>query len=255
MICFWLLVVALMFSGCQGKRPVLSGAEQGESPISAHGEAETPKTDSGMNILKGTVIERLDADRYSYLRLITPSGEMWAAVPQAEVKNGEAVSVVNPMTMNGFESKTLKRKFDKLVFGILDQQASQQNEMQTLSRAHAGISGTPDAEPIRVQRAAGADGRTVAEIFAQKAQLKDRGVAVRGKVVKVNPNIMGKTWVHLRDGTGDATSRTDDLTVTTQSTPAVGDIVSVHGVVRTDKNFGMGYVFPVLVEDATVAKQ
>jgi hypothetical protein len=252
---YWFLLAALILSGCQRMKQPSSETAKGEAPLSAHKTADNPSADAETNALKGTVLERLDADRYSYLRLSTASGEMWAAVLQADVKNGDAVSVLNPMPMNGFESKTLKRKFDKLVFGTLDQREAQTSEMRTLSQAHAGLSSTPSAGPISVQKAAGADGRTVAEIFAQKAQLKDRKVAVRGKVMKVNHNIMGKNWVHLHDGTGDAKNGTDDLTVTTQGSVEVGDIILASGTVRMDKNFGMGYVFPVLIEDAAVAKQ
>jgi RecJ-like exonuclease len=85
--------------------------------------------------------------------------------------------------------------------------------------------------------------------------VKDKAVEVRGKVVKVNPDIMGKTWIHLRDGTGDAEARTNDLTITTGDSAAVGDIVLVKGTVRTDINLGMGYIFSVMIDNATVVKQ
>jgi len=248
------LIAALLFSGCQTKQQPTATMEERETPLSAHGTADTLQPAAEVNVLKGKVLERLSADQYSYLRLSTSSGEIWAAVLQTDVKEGEEVSVMNPMPMDGFESKTLNRKFDKIVFGTLDQQTRQEDAMQTLSKAHANVSTISNAGPIKVPKAAGAEGRTVAEIFAQKQQLKDKKVAVQGKVVKVNSNIMGKTWIHLQDGTGDLKSKTNDLTVTTQSRASVGDTVLVHGIVRSDKNLGMGYVFPVIVEDATVTK-
>ena len=63
---------------------------------------------------------------------------------------------------------------------------------------------------------------------------------------------MGKNWIHLRDGSGAAADRTDDVLVTTLATTKVGDVVTVTGVVRTDKDFGSGYSYKVLVEDATL---
>jgi hypothetical protein len=251
-----ILIATLMFAGCHANQKASSEAAVGDKAMAAHdnGEASEPAS-AKSDVLKGKVLERLNADRYSYLRLSTDSGEIWAAVLQTDAKTGDEVSVLNPMPMDGFESKTLNRRFDKIVFGMLDQQTQQTNAMQTLSKAHAGVSDTADAGPIKVQKAAGADGRTVAEVFAQKLQLKDRRIAVRGKVVKVNSNIMQKNWVHLRDGSGDPNAKTDDLTVTTQGSAAVGDTVLVNGVVCTDKNFGMGYVFPVIIEDASVMKQ
>jgi hypothetical protein len=208
-----------------------------------------------VNILKGKVLERLDAGRYSYLRLSTPSGETWAAVFLADIKVGTEVTVMNPMPMDGFETKTLNRKFDKIVFGTLDQKGPEPGELAAMHTTHAGISPPADAGPIKVQKAVGPEAHTIAEVFAKKEKLKDQVVAVSGKVVKVNANIMGKTWIHLRDGTGNQESKTNDLTITTQGSAAVGDTVVIRGPVRIDKNLGMGYIFPVMVEDATLTKR
>ena len=94
--------------------------------------------------------------------------------------------------------------------------------------------------------------RTVAEVMAKPAALKDKPVQVRGKVVKFNAGIMGKNWIHLRDGTGSAADGTDDLLVTTAGSAKLGDVLTVSGVVHTDKDFGSGYSYKVLIEDATL---
>jgi len=95
-------------------------------------------------------------------------------------------------------------------------------------------------------------GKTVAEVFAEKDALGGQKVAVRGKVVKVNANIMGRNWLHVRDGSG--AEGTNDLTVTTPGfVPDVGDLVLVTGTVALNKDFGMGYSYDLIVEDAEVA--
>ena len=92
-------------------------------------------------------------------------------------------------------------------------------------------------------------GKTVAEVFAEKDALAGKPVTFRGKVVKTNPDIMGKNWLHVRDGSGE--EGTNDLTITTAGTlPNVGDTVVVTGNVTLNKDFGMGYAYDVLVEDA-----
>jgi hypothetical protein len=96
-------------------------------------------------------------------------------------------------------------------------------------------------------------GQTVADIFAKKAELAGKPVKVRGKVVKFSGGIMGKNWIHLQDGTGEAGS--NDLTVTTQAMAKVGDTVVISGVLATDKDFGYGYAYGVIVEDAEVAAE
>jgi len=107
-------------------------------------------------------------------------------------------------------------------------------------------------ESVDLSGIAKADGgKTVAEVFAEKDQLTGQPVVVRGKVVKSNPDIMGKNWLHVRDGSG--AEGTNDLTVTTAgAVPEVGDTVVVKGVLSLNKDFGMGYQYDVIVEDAEV---
>jgi hypothetical protein len=99
-----------------------------------------------------------------------------------------------------------------------------------------------------IKKAAG--GKSVQEIIANKANLNGKEVKLRGKVVKYNPNILGKNWLHVRDGTGSAGS--NDLLVTTTDTAKVGDTVLVTGKVATDKDFGANYKYAVMVEDGKV---
>ncbi|MCK6503046.1 hypothetical protein L6R53_06565 [Myxococcota bacterium] len=109
------------------------------------------------------------------------------------------------------------------------------------------------AAPVEaVPKAEGADARTVSEVFAQKAELAGKPVAVRGKVVKFNPNIMGANWVHLQDGSGSSTGGDHDLTLQIKDTVAVGDVVTIRGTVVTDKDFGAGYAYDVIVQDGAV---
>jgi hypothetical protein len=119
---------------------------------------------------------------------------------------------------------------------------------------HTGMMMTPklDQTPVKVSKATGANARTVAEVVNGAQTLKDKAVEVHGKVVKYNPDIMGKNWVHLRDGTGKADDGSNDILVTTMATTKVGDVVTASGTVRTDKDFGAGYAYKVLIEEATL---
>ena len=75
-------------------------------------------------------------------------------------------------------------------------------------------------------------------------------VRIRGQVVKFNANIMGRNWLHLQDGTGAA--GTNDLTITSAATVNVGDTILAKGVVTTNKDFGFGYKYDVIIEKADV---
>jgi hypothetical protein len=115
-----------------------------------------------------------------------------------------------------------------------------------------GAKAPASTEPIHVEKAKGEDGRTVADLYDQSKTLDRKTVAVRGKVVKVSRGIMGKNWVHLRDGSGDAGKGTNNLVVTTQDVPKVGDVVTARGTLYKDKDFGAGYKYAVIVEEASV---
>ena len=109
-----------------------------------------------------------------------------------------------------------------------------------------------DVGNVKVPKATGPDARTVAEIVAKGDELKNKPVAVRGKVVKYTPDVMGKNWVHLRDGSGTASDGTNDVLVTTKDETKIGDVVLARGTVRTDVNLGAGYSYKVLVEEASL---
>jgi hypothetical protein len=189
-------------------------------------------------VVTGQVLEIKEVDSYTYLRLKTKEGETWAAVSKVSVKKGATVTIENVMVMNNFESKSLKQTFPTILFGNL-----------------GGGAKMPEAGPIKVPKASGANAMTVAEIVAQATELKDKPVRVRGKIVKYNPEVMGKNWLHLRDGSGSDAAGTNDILVTTTAPAKLGDVVTVSGVVHTNKDFGAGYAYKVLIEEATLSLQ
>lgn len=197
-------------------------------------------------VLTGTVLEVQDVDAYSYLRLQTKDGETWAAVGRAALKKGATVTIEDAMVMKNFESKSLKKTFPSIVFGSLAGSA------KNTADPHASVAKVPDSGPVQVTKATGADAHTVAEVVTRAAGLKDRQVQVRGKIVKYNPGILGKNWIHLRDGSGSDGDGSNDVVVTSSAPAKLGDVVTVTGVVRLDKDFGAGYVYKVLIEAAAL---
>lgn len=95
-----------------------------------------------------------------------------------------------------------------------------------------------------------ANGVTVLECYEKKASLKNKPVTIRGKIVKFSPGIMGKNWIHLRDGSGS--EGTNDIVVTTDANAKINDTVIVSGILSTDKDIGSGYFFPVIIENAKI---
>lgn len=199
----------------------------------------------------GTVAETFDAAGYTYLKLKTDDGDKWAAVRQTPVKQGQTVTMTVQMTAEKFESKTLKRTFDRILFGSLEGPGA---APVAAAQQHMSAPAAADNTPIKVAKAEGSDAKSVAEVWASREALKDGKVVVRGKVVKFLGGIMGKNWIHLRDGSGSTEKSDNDITVTTSDTAVVGDVVVISGVVHVDKDFGAGYRYPVIIEEAKVAK-
>ena len=260
------LLVALAVAGCKKAEPPPPPGQPQQAAAGAPGAPGASAT------VTGKVLERLDAPPYSYLKLQTAQGESWAAVPKTEVEKGSDVTVTGAMPMQNFESKTLGRTFEVVYFGTLagagGQAAAQMPppgmggaptggapmEPGQMAAQHAAAAAGPaEVGDVKVAKATAPDGRTVAEVWAQRATLKEKSVTVRGKVVKANENIMGKNWFHVRDGSG-AAGKDNDITVTSSDKAAVGDVVTVKGTVRVDKDFGSGYAYPVIIEDAKFTK-
>lgn len=107
---------------------------------------------------------------------------------------------------------------------------------------------------ISVPKAAGANAYTVEGAFANSAKLNKQKVVVRGKVIKVSSGIMGKNWIHLQDGTGSSAKGTHDLVFTSKDTAKMGDVVTASGTLAKDRDFGSGYRYSVIIEDATFKK-
>jgi len=207
--------------------------------------------------LRGKLLERIDAGSYSYLRIATPKGETWAAVPIADVAAGTTVAIEQPIWMQDFEGKAIGRKFSRIAFGTLAgaplappaaSSAAAPAPAMPASFVHPPRAEAAEAGKVQIERLAGPTGQTVEQVFSRRAALAGKPVGVRGKVVKVTQGVLGRNWVHLRDGSGAPGS--DDLLVTTTDECAVGDVVVARGIARTDQDFGAGYKYPVLIEGA-----
>ncbi|MCF6281260.1 MAG: hypothetical protein L3J28_03470 [Candidatus Polarisedimenticolaceae bacterium] len=96
---------------------------------------------------------------------------------------------------------------------------------------------------------------TVESLHKDMTELKGKMVQLQGKIIKVNNGIMGRNFLHLQDGTGTSAAGNNDLTVTSNETANVGDEVTILGVVVLDHDFGSGYRYPLMVEEAVITKK
>lgn len=199
------------------------------------------------------VRKQITVAQYVHVRLEAAQGELWAAVLQAPLTVGSPITIYHALLMEKFASPALKRTFAWIYFGSL----TPVPVPGTASEAPAVVAGTPpanDAKVGRIARATRADARTIGELWTKKSHLAGASVSVRGVVVRYNPGVMGKNWMHLQHGTGDASRGTHDLAVTTLDAATVGDTVTITGTVRTNRDVGAGYTYAPIVEEATVSR-
>lgn len=93
---------------------------------------------------------------------------------------------------------------------------------------------------------------TIADLYKDLKKFSGTTIRVKGKVTKVNPNIMNKNWIHIQDGT--EFDGQFDLTLTTDQQFEVGSVVTVEGRIALDKDFGYGYSYKVLLEDSKIVQ-
>jgi hypothetical protein len=201
------------------------------------------------NSLSGKVVETMNSGAYTYMLLEKDGTKTWVAVPHMVVKKGQTVSLQPGALMENFRSSTLNRTFEKIYFSA-GPSAPMGAEMTTGSKGKVII----PKEKIKVEKATGPNAYTIAEIYKNISRLDGKEDVVRGKVLKVSQAIMGRNWLHLQDGTGDAQKGTEDLVVTTKDNPSVGDVVTASGTISKNKDFGSGYKYKAIIEDAQIKK-
>lgn len=246
---FCLMVPGYAFSAQEPAMPAGHGGGAAEPAIRSTvdtGELKEPH--------KGKVVQILNSGGYTYVQLKKKSGEtIWLAVPDAKIEVGSQMTFNPGMQMVNFQSKTLNRTFDKIVFTDLPAPPKGAKKASEVKGKSPGSSGTvsPDVK-VKVKKATGKNAYTISELYKNKAKLDKKQVRVRGKVVKVSANIMGKNWIHLRDGSGSHATGDFNLVVTAQSVPAEGETVTVNGTLYKNKDFGGGYKYDVIIEKAEI---
>ena len=210
-------------------------------------EKEAPKTvteqvPAGVRSVKA--VETIDASNYTYINVDENGKTFWIAVPQMVVNKGETLYFSKSMEMKNFKSESLNRTFESILF-VEDVRKELSN---TEAKQPHPIPTTAREEKVSIPKLK--DGKSIGEIFGEMNKLNGKTVKVRGKVMKYNPGIMGTNWIHIQDGT--AFQDDFDLLVTSDTQVQLGQVITAEGKIVTNKDFGSGYAYKVLIEEAKV---
>jgi hypothetical protein len=234
------IILALVILGCNNT--TTEAYHQQEPAATANQESKTEH--------KGLVEEVLQTSSYTYLLMNDNGDKVWIAIPKRDVNPGEAYFYKKGLEMPDFKSKELDRTFDKVYFVEGISKSPNQTKTPAAMQQKQPEGKKDPSRGIVADITHAEDEVSLAQIFEDPDSYANKTIKVRGTVVKVNEQIMGKNWIHIQDGTefdGEF-----DLTITTTEPVKLGSVVGFKGTIMLDKDFGYGYKYDIIMEDAGV---
>lgn len=197
------------------------------------------------------VADVIQGNTYTYLQVKENGAHRWVAIAKSDVQSGEVYYYDEALQMTQFHSKEIDRTFEVIYF--INRISKTPMSGSAALKMPAGHTGKvkPRSAAVKLDKTDGE--RTLAEVFENREAFSREPFEIRGIVVKVNPQIMGKNWVHIQDGT--QSEGIFDLTITTQQQVNVGDEVRFRGKLSLKKDFGAGYYYDVIMEDASLVPE
>jgi hypothetical protein len=190
--------------------------------------------------------EVIQTTNYTYLQVEENNSKFWIAVVRIEAKPGDSLYYTQDFEMKNFVSKELGRTFPSIFFI--------QDPSDKLITTENAVPQDMTARKPEITRMTGISvetpkgGITISELYKNKDTYAGKSVIIRGEILRYNHQVMRKNWVHIQDGTDF--SGKFDLTVTTMDSLTIGSMVTFKGIIRLDKDFGAGYVYDVIMEEA-----
>jgi hypothetical protein len=213
-------------------------------------QAQEPAAAGSPKVYKGVVVEYLNSSGYTYLRMKEESGEKWLAVPRMDVKLGDTYYYQEGLFMRDVKSRDLDRTFKTVYFlELVGTTPDGAFKKEIAMPDHTGKAKTEKAV-IKVEPCEGCI--ALSELFKSPESFKGKTVRIRGQVVKFNDKIMGKNWIHLQDGS--SYDNNFDLTATSGETVKTGDVITLEGKIELNKDFGSGYFFKVILQEAKLVR-
>ena len=196
---------------------------------------------AGSQIHEVVLKKYMHAAQYTYLNVVENESETWLAVPKMEAVVGKTYYYMGGFEMRNFKSAELDTVFYSIYFlnGVLDEKAIEPKAEEE-SKMEVSV-----IEPLE-------GGISIAELLSKADDYADKSVKLKGRVVKFSGGIMGLNWIHLDDGS--APDGESDLTITSDDTATVGDVIVVEGTIVLNKDFGSGYFYKVIMEKGEIVK-
>ncbi|MBE0662905.1 MAG: SH3-like domain-containing protein [Bacteroidales bacterium] len=223
--------------------------------FSCQGNSGNAKSEAGMDNQKVKVLDVVQTSAYTYLYVNNNTADYWIAVRSMEAREGEEYHIAGLLEMDNFYSKELERNFEKIWF------VSEISKNPISLRNGGSEMGGPMSDQkdkaakdtkIDINLPNHEGSVKIAELYANREKYGSKDVKLVGEVTRFNSGILSRNWIHIQDGSDH--NGNFDLTATTADFVNVGDQVIVEGKLTLDKDFGSGYFYSLIIEEARVSK-
>lgn len=236
-----LISMVVTIWACDSKPKVIEAVE-------ATSETQQPMADEAATKLHKVVVEEvLHTSKYTYLNVLEDGAMTWIAIPKKEIEKGGTYYYRGGLKKTNFKSVEHDRVFET-VYLVSD--VSKDPGMSGMSagspHGNTGNAEEPITQDTKIDPPPG--GITIAELFANPQKYDGKTIRVKGRCMKLNNMIMSRNWIHLQDGS--LKDKGQDLTITTTENISLGSVVAVEGIIALNKDFGAGYKYEIIMEEA-----
>lgn len=257
------ITLVLVIYSCSNKpkiisEPVESSAQmattsgifsEGGGSISSGNQGSKSASTGPEGVHTVLVQEVLPTERYVYMRVTENNDEFWVATSKQDIEVGKTYFFKNGLLKTNFPSEEYDRIFEKLYLVstlVSTDHSQQQTSLPSTVKVASKI--TIDGAPIQDVNVEGSV--KIAELILNKERYAGQRIQISGTCVKINPNIMGRNWIHLKDGSLDEY----DLVITSDILIPVGHLVTLNGLVTLNKDFGAGYKYDLIIEEGAIVQ-
>ncbi|MEN8125360.1 MAG: GW dipeptide domain-containing protein [Bacteroidota bacterium] len=197
---------------------------------------------------KVIIKEIITATKYTYLNVQENDKQFWIATRKQDVNKGGTYYYNGGLLKTNFESKEHNKIFDTIyLVTSLVQEIHGINSPKTDTQiSKQNIKEKPTASSEKIIKQEGSI--TIADLVENSKKYEGKTVQISGKCVKINPNIMGKNWIHIKDGSKDDY----DLIITSDKFVKEGTMITIKATVTLNKDFGAGYKYDLILENGII---
>jgi len=198
------------------------------------------------------VDEVLPATKYVYVHVSEGANQFWVATALKDIHIGETYFYKGGLLKTNFESKEYDRTFEKIYLVSQFVPAKHDgsiNHVHDMEATQSEPMNKDTAKTVRkIEKAEGS--MSIVELVSDPQKYEGKIVQLSGECVKINPKIMDRNWIHLKDGSKDDY----DLVITSDIFVREGTVITIKGTVALNKDYGAGYKYDLILENGILVE-